>query len=158
VRAAKVAFQRDLNALRAEIEISQNKINEMNNKAKYIKEAIKLAEQPIGKLSDAVRDIESKLKEISTLLHGDSVKRRLDIGQKRSPADRVESILFEQKYSTASPTITHLNSYAIAKAEFSVIQQKVKALYGVDIKALEQQLKDAGTPYTPGRLINSQKN
>lgn len=47
-REAKVAFQRDLNALRARLNISDSKIGEMNTKVKYIKEAIKLVEEPIG--------------------------------------------------------------------------------------------------------------
>jgi len=155
-KVAKVAFQREVNTLDADIRISQNKVNEMTNKIKHIKEAIKLSEQPIEKLNSAVLNIESKLKEIKVLLNGDPVKNRLDIGQLRSPADRVGSILYEQKYSTATPTITHVNSLAIAKKEFSPIQQKVDALYENDIKELEQLLKKVGAPYTPGRLLNKQ--
>ncbi len=157
-RDEKVVFQRKLNVLRADLNISESKVSEMNNKVKYIKEAIKLAEQPMGKLTASLLRIESKLKEINILLNGDSVKRQLDIGQKRGTADRIGSILYEQKYSTAAPTTTHLKSYAIAKSEFSIIEQKVNVLYEEDMKALEQLLKDAGAPYTPGRLINRQKN
>ena len=155
-KAAKVAFQREVNTLNADIQISQSKITEMTNKIKHIKEAVKLSEQPIEKLNSAVLNIESKLKEIKVLLNGDPVKNKLDIGQLRSPSDRVGSILYEQKYSTAAPTITHVNSLAIAKKEFSPIQQKVDALYENDIKELEQLLKKVGAPYTPGRLLNKQ--
>ena len=155
-KAAKVAFQRVVNILDADIRISQSKIKEMTNKIKHIKEAVKLSEQPIAKLNSSVLNIESKLKEIKVLLNGDPLKNRLDIGQLRSPADRVGSILYEQKYSTAAPTITHVNSLAIAKKEYSPIQQKVDTLYENDIKELEQLLKKVGAPYTPGRLLNKQ--
>jgi photosystem II stability/assembly factor-like uncharacterized protein len=157
-REAKVAFQRDLNALRARLNISNNKISEMNTKVKYIREAIKLVEEPIGELSRALYDIEAQLKKINTLLNGDAVKRRLDMGQKRGTASRIESILYEQKYSTSAPTKTHMDSYAIAREEFGIIEEKVDTLYEGDIKTLEKLLKDLGAPYTPGRLKNSQNN
>ena len=119
-KEAKVAFQREVNTLDADIQISQSKITEMNKKLKYIKEAIKLSEQPIEKLNKLVINIESKLKAVKVLLDGDSIKRRLDIEQPRGVADRVGSIMYEQKYSTSAPTKTHINSIAIASISASL--------------------------------------
>ena len=48
-------------------------------------------------------------------MYGDPVKRRLDINQPPSLSSRLGSIGWEQKYSTATPTQTHRDSYAIAK-------------------------------------------
>jgi hypothetical protein len=64
----------------------------------------------------------------------------------------VGAILYEQKYSTAAPTKTHRDSFDIAKEEFMPIKERVDALYANDIKELEKMLKDAGAPYTPGRI------
>ncbi len=61
-------------------------------------------------------------------------------------------IVSEQKYSTASPTQTHLESFDIAKEEYSPINEEIIALLKVDIKELEEKLKAIGAPYTPGRL------
>ena len=105
-------------------------------------------------MNQKVRDIEEKLQEIDLLLSGDRTKRRLDIDQPPTPGSRIGSIMYEQKYSTAAPTKTHIESYAIAKEEYYPIKQMVDEIYENDIKALEKMLKDNGAPYTPGRLKN----
>ncbi|MDP3313378.1 glycosyl hydrolase [Lutibacter sp.] len=153
-RAKKVTFQRDVAALNAEIENSQSMISEMRNKVKYIKEAIKIAELPLADLYNKVLKLEADIKDVNTLLYGDSVKNKLDIDQKPSVTNRIGSVLYEQKYSTSSPTKTHMDSYKIAKEEFSIIQQKVDVLYKVDLKNLEELLKKSGAPYTPGRVTH----
>ena len=84
-------------------------------------------------------------------MYGDPVKRRLDIDQPPSLSSRLGAIGWEQKYSTATPTQTHRDSYAIAKEAIHVIKPKIETLCNRDIKALEQELINAGAPYTPGR-------
>ena len=151
-RASKVAFQRKVSTFQGKIQASQRMLSEAENKIKYVKEAIKLVEQPIDVLSNSVRNIELKIKEISIKLNGDPLKNRLDIQQLPTPSNRVRIIVNEQKYSTASPTQTHLESFDIAKEEFGPINEQIIALLKVDIKELEEKLKAIGAPYTPGRL------
>jgi len=150
-REAKVAFQRDMNALDAEAEICQKLIGDMNTKLKYIKEAVNRSELPLGQLSKEVLDVEDKLKDLRVAMYGDPVKTLLDIDQPISPMNRLGIIVSEQKYSTSTPTQTHRDSYSIAKSEIAVIKQKLEMLYNVVIKQLEEQLVKAGAPYTPGR-------
>ena len=150
-RADKVAFQKQIAALEADMEVCQFLMNEMNTKIKYIKEAIKRSEGPMESYYQTTIAIEKKLKAISIALYGDPVKSRLDIDQVQSPANRLGTISYEQKYSTSNPTQTHKDSYAIAKAEFQTIRQQIETLSKVDLKQLEEQLIKAGAPYTPGR-------
>lgn len=150
-RAEKVAFQKQISALEADLEVCQYLMGEMNTKIKYIKEAIKRSEQPMDKLYQTTLAIENKLKDINIQLYGDPVKARLDIDQVQSPANRLGTIGYEQKYSTATPTQTHKDSYSIAKGEIQSIRQMIETLSKVDIKQLEEQLIKAGAPYTPGR-------
>ncbi len=152
-RKAKVAFQRETAALSADLQTCRRMISEMNTKIKHIKEAIKLAEIPLADLSNAVRDLESKIREANNRMGGDPVRRRLDIGQPPSPSRRIGRINREQKYLTSAPTQTHLDSYAIAKQEYIPIEQMVRKLYREDMIRLEQMLEDAGAPYTPGRVL-----
>lgn len=149
--ASKVAFQKQVMQLEANLGACQNIINETNTKLKYIKAAIVRSEQPFGEFSKAVSTIENKLKDIQTELNGDSVKSKLDISQPQSPVNRIGTISYEQKYSTAAPTQTHQNSYAIAKREIDAIKKKVEAIFNIDIKQLEDQLSASGAAYTPGR-------
>lgn len=150
-RAAKVAFQKDMSALEANAEICQKLMGDIDNKLKYIKEAIKRSELPLGQFSKEVLSIENKLKDARVALNGDPIKSKLDIDQPQTPMGRLGIIVGEQKYSTASPTQTHRDSYAIAKSEIEVIKQQLETLYNVEVKQLEEQLVKAGAPYTPGR-------
>ncbi len=150
-RAAKVAFQKEVMQLEAELGACQTIIRETNTKLKYIKAAIKRSEQPYGELTKDVIVIENKLKQIRLELYGDRLKSRLDISQPQSPANRIGLIGYEQKYSTSAPTKTHKDSYAIAKREISVLKKRVESVFNVDIKQLEDKLIKSGAAYTPGR-------
>jgi hypothetical protein len=97
-----------------------------------------------------------RIKDINTRLYGDSVKSRLDIQQLPSPSNRLGSMSYEQKYSTAAPTQTHIRSFAIAKEEYLPIKVEIENLMKEDIKKLEDELKAIGAPYTPGRIISKQ--
>ncbi|MFK7781693.1 WD40/YVTN/BNR-like repeat-containing protein [Psychroserpens sp.] len=150
-RTAKVAFQKEVAQLEADFAATQKIMSETNNKLRYIKSAIKRSEQPYETLTKSVMSIEEKLDVISVELYGDSVKRSLDISQPQTPANRIGTISYEQKYSTSAPTNTHKSSFAIAKREITTIKKRVEAIYNIDIKQLEQKLIDSGAPYTPGR-------
>jgi hypothetical protein len=130
-------------------------IDEMNNKLRYIKKAVRLAESSTLDLTKAVFQLESDIKAVNKLFFGDPVKRRLDIDQPPGPASRVGDIVYEQKYSTAAPTKTHRESFAIAKEEFEPIKEKVRKLYKEDMANLEKILEQTGAPYTPGRVLNN---
>lgn len=153
-RAEKVEFQREVSVLMAEIQETGRKVSEMQNKLRHIKQALKVAELPLGPMSQKVRALEEELKSVDLLRSGDRAKRRLDIQEPPTPGNRIGSIMYEQKYSTAAPTQTHRDSYAIAKEEFAIIKDKVDNLYANEMKALEKLLKDNRVPYTPGRLEN----
>ena len=60
------------------------------------------------------------------------------------------SVAYYQKYSTAAPTKTHMDSYEIAKDEIQPIKLIIDELKG-KMTNLENQLKDLGAAYTPGR-------
>ena len=150
-RAAKVAFQQEVMQLEADFGACQTIISETNEKLKYIKAAIKRSEQPYDAFAKSIVAIEDKLKVINVELYGDSVKRRLDLDQPQTPANRIGNISYEQKYSTSAPTKTHRDSYAIAKRQIDGIKKRVEAIFNIDIKQLEDQLIKSGAPYTPGR-------
>lgn len=152
-KQAKVDFQREVAELSRSIQGAQHLLREMNNKMSHIQEAIWLVEQPIEGLQEDVNAINKKLKDIATNLYGDNVKTKLDIDQPPSPATRIGWIEYEQKHSTAAPTQTHKNSFAIAKEEFEPILKQLQQIATQDIERLEQKLEDADAPYTPGRAI-----
>ena len=150
-RNAKVAFQRDVARLQADLQVCERIIKESKDKLKYIKAAIKRSEQPYGTLAKSVLDIENKMKEINTTLYGDPVKFELDIPQPQTTSNRIGIMGYEQKYSTSAPTKTHKDDYVIARAEIDNIKKEVETIFNVDVKQLEDRLIKSGAPYTPGR-------
>ncbi|NRA93442.1 MAG: glycosyl hydrolase, partial [Psychroserpens sp.] len=78
-KAAKVAFQKDVAQLEADMRTTQEILGETYEKLRYIKSAIKRSEQPYASLTKRVLDIEDKLNEIRIGLYGDPYKRSLDI-------------------------------------------------------------------------------
>ena len=149
-RKSKVDFQRKVSLLQAEISEYSRKLSEVSNKMPYIAQAVKKAEQPIEEISKMVWDVNELIKEVNLKFYGDSVKRRLDIQTYLSPSSRLGAVAYYQKYSTAAPTKTHMDSYEIAKEEFEPIKVLVNKLR-FEKQTLEQMLKDSGAPYTPGR-------
>ena len=152
-RETKVRFQRDVSMLQGEISSYSRILSEIGDKVKYFEVAVLRLEKPILELSSDMKQVKDDLRDINTLFYGDNVKRRLDMQEVPTPSSRVGIIANEQKYSTAAPTGTHINSLKIAKEEFVPIKSKVNLLVE-KVKSLEDKMKALGASYTPGRYDN----
>ena len=149
-RLAKVEFQRKVAKLQAEIGEYSRKLSEVSNKMRYVAQAIKKVEQPVDKISKMAWDLNEAIKDINLKFYGDNVKSRLDIQTYLTPSSRLGAVAYYQKYSTAAPTKTHMDSYEIAKEEFQPIKLMINELK-VKMTDLESLLKKMGAAYTPGR-------
>ena len=152
-RSKKVLFQRYVSELEGEMLSAAKMLGDAKNKIKYFKKAIELVEAPYYELSKLIIDTDFKIKSINTKLYGNSLKTKLDIKETPTAYSRLMSILYEQKYSTSSPTNTHLKSFEIAKEEFAPLYKQILDLLKNDIKIIEDRLKLIKAPYTPGRLV-----
>ncbi len=149
-RYAKVEFQRKVSLLQGLIGEYSRKFSEVRDKMPFIEKAVKISEQPLEDISKMVWDINKSIKEISEKFYGDGIKSRLDIQSYLTPSSRLGAVAYYQKYSTAAPTKTHMDSYEIAKEEFEPIKVLINNLK-LEMNELEKFLKDSGAPYTPGR-------
>ena len=149
-RESKVNFQRKVSKLQAEMGEYSRKFSEISNKMPYIDEAIKKVEKPVDEISKMAWDVKQSIKEVNLKFYGDNVKSRLDIQSYLSPYSRLGSVAYYQKYSTAAPTKTHMDSYEIAKEEFQPVKLMIDELK-LKMTDLEKQLRDMGAAYTPGR-------
>jgi len=151
-RQDKIAFQKEVEALSAEISEAGNVMGEIRNKVRHIKKAVEVSSVPMTDAWPLIESIEQAMQDIRLAMYGDPIKSQLDIGQPVTPAGRIGWIVYEQKYSTSAPTQTHMDSYAIAKEEFMPIRKQLDELLSGDVAKLEQMLDDVGAPYTPGRV------
>jgi photosystem II stability/assembly factor-like uncharacterized protein len=156
-RADKVSFQRKVSNLEADMLSASKMLSESSNKIKYFKKAIKIAEAPFDELSKLIYKTENEIKILTTSFYGNSLKSKLDIDQPPTSYNRLMSLLYEQKYSTSSPTQTHINSYEIALEEFSPLYDEIKNILKFNIKEIENKLKLMNAPFTPGRLKSMNK-
>ena len=152
-RKEKIQFQREVAKMQGEISSYSSILSEISNKIKYFEVAVLRLEKPMDELLSELIDIRDDLREVRIMFYGDNVKRKLDMQEIPSPSSRVGIIASEQKYSTSSPTQTHLNSFEIAKEEFIPIKSRVNSLIE-KVKNLEDKMKLIGAAYTPGRFEN----
>jgi hypothetical protein len=152
-RKEKIQFQREVAKMQGEISSYSSIFSEISNKIKYFEVAVLRLEKPMGELLSDLNEIKEHSREIRVMFYGDNVKRKLDMQEIPTPSSRVGIIASEQKYSTSSPTQTHINSFKIAKEEFGPIKTKVDSLVE-KVKSLEDKMKLVGAAYTPGRFEN----
>ena len=152
-RKEKIQFQREVAKMQGEISSYSSILSEISNKIRYFEVAVLRLEKPMEELLSELNDIKEDSREVRKMFYGDNVKRKLDMQEIPTPSSRVGIIASEQKYSTSSPTATHLKSFEIAKEEFLPLILKIDLLIE-KVKILEDKMKVLGAPYTPGRFEN----
>ena len=124
-RKEKIQFQREVAKMQGEISSYSSILSEISNKIRYFEVAVLRLEKPMEELLSELHDIKEESREVRLMFYGDNVKRKLDMQEIPTPSSRVGIIASEQKYSTSSPTQTHINSFEIAKEEFVPIKTRV---------------------------------
>jgi hypothetical protein len=151
-REALAAFKAEASELSRAIDGASKAKGEVSSELKYIRKAITQIEEPSEELMIEVRAIEAEIREIGTQLQGDEVAATLDIYKPQTVSDRIGYIIYEQKYSTSTPTGTHRASLAIARQEFKPILDRLRVVVEERMTALRESLIRAGAPYTPNTL------
>lgn len=152
-RMEKVAFQREVTELYRTYQGAQRTVSDIRNQLKHIRQAIVVAETPITDLLQDVDEVEDKLYEIGLSLSGDRVKATLDIDQVPPIGSRIGGLMYEQYYSTASPTETHREVYNIANESFKPVLEELAKVTDELMPSLQKKLEAVGAPYTPGRRV-----
>ncbi|MCF8248186.1 MAG: glycosyl hydrolase [Saprospiraceae bacterium] len=127
-------------------------LGEVNNTAKYMRQATYSIAQPATNLLADVKALEQKMKDLNKALFGDGVASRIDKPHAPSLADRIYGMSYDIWSSSSAPTTTQKEQMAIAGKLFKVELAKLKQLVEVDLPALDKQLEAAKAPWTPGRL------
>jgi hypothetical protein len=126
--------------------------NELKTKLTTARRALMETPSAGDKLFDDVSGIDKGLNEIIKASRGDQALRARQENLPPSIAERVNSIVNEQRMSTSKPTQTQVNAYNIAAQEFEVELKKLRALVEVDVAKLEKSMESVGAPWTPGRV------
>ncbi len=144
-----VSFKRKIEDLDRVQQSAAGAIRSAFSELTFIRKAItQMEEQEDAWLKDVIL-IENKLEIVQRKLSGDPLKSQLDIDATPSVSDRIGRVVYENKYSSSTPTGTHLRSYEIASEELASILPELREILEKDLVQLRIKLQKAGAPYTP---------
>lgn len=150
-RTALSEFQMKVARLDRAVSGAVSASNELNSKLKAIRRALQNTPADTTALLNKTDELDKRLRQVSMAMVGDNISRARQENIGPSINDRVNNILGDERMSTARPTQTHRDDYAIASQDFVAELAKLKAIAN-DTAQLEQQMEKAGAPWTPGRL------
>ncbi len=149
-KAAALAFFKEVSELRRSVRGTSNQFGEINKRIKFIKQAVENYPNVDMKLMEKVKKMENESYEIGISLWGDNDIAKHEFETYPSIMDRVEIVVWNSWYNTATPTVSAKNHIKIAKEEYPPVEAAVKALLA-EVEGVEKQLTDTKVPYTPGR-------
>lgn len=151
-RRAVAKFQTKLAELGAAVRGASSFAGNMKKKLSAIKMALFNAPNASPELMKQAMAIEKQLKEIEVIFNGDRTKARRQASTPPGLARRIFSALYAM-YSSTSDVPGYLKEqYDVAADIFAPALEKIRKLYEVDMKKLEDAMDAAGAPLTPGRL------
>ena len=150
-RSAVLAFRRDLGELQRAVLGANAVINATLSELHAAKRAVFDATAASETLVERLRSLEIRLLDAQMLLMGDrTVSSRAEL-LPPSILDRVQRAVRAQFGTTAEVTTTHRRNYEIAAEEFGPVLENLRGLIEVELVELQEQLEDAGVPWTSGR-------
>jgi photosystem II stability/assembly factor-like uncharacterized protein len=151
-RVALVEFQQKAARLQRAVQGALEAANALKPRLTLIRRA--LLETPgVGdRLLDEASALDKRSNDILRALRGDNALRARNINLPPSISERVGDIVGGQRLSTARPTQTQMNQYALAAQDFEQTLGQLRQLIERDLANLEKQMEAAGAPWTPGRI------
>jgi hypothetical protein len=145
-------FQHKVARLDRAVDGAVNLADELHDRLKKIKQALGETPGAYQKLIATADQLDQRNTDLLRELRGDVVLRRRDIGTLPSIADRVNTILNDERLSTQPPTQTNITDYQIASDDLTKALATLRQLAETDLPALEHEMEAAGAPWTPGRV------
>jgi photosystem II stability/assembly factor-like uncharacterized protein len=153
-RKALVEFQGKISELTRVVQGTVKLTDELLKKIAYMKQTLVNKPGCFQELMLKASNIESRLLEIEFALKGHKVKASWEeVPPGHYPIERrLQAIIGAQLRTSAKPCQNYINSCDIVREEISMLLAKIKKIAGEDLKVLENEMEQAGCPWTPGRI------
>jgi photosystem II stability/assembly factor-like uncharacterized protein len=151
-RTALVEFQQKVARLQRAVQGALEAANALKPRLALIRRALLETPSAGDKLLDDAAALDKRANDILRALRGDNALRARNVNLPPSISDRVGDIVGAQRLSTARPTQTQINQYAVAAQDFEQTLAQLRQLIEGDLARLEKQMEAAGAPWTPGRI------
>ena len=155
--AELLAFQRRAARLQGAALGAMSVIDDAEHRLQLIKKAIedtssidtvKLDTVDLGRRA---RELEGRLWELQQRFYGDSVRGRRSMETLPGILERVGTAAANWA-TRAAITGTHEDAYTVAATQFEALLEDLRVLVQEDLQALDNDLEEAGAPWTPGRF------
>ncbi len=154
-RSAMTAFHKKVSEITRVMQGTENYAEGLFKRSKDIVQALDNTPAAPVELLKKAQDISMLLDSILNSRFNRRSDKPSDEENPPAPVplnSRLGKIAWSTWGSTAAPTQTQQDAYAILMDEFPPVYQLVKKLGEADIPALEKELEHIGAPVTPGRL------
>lgn len=145
------AFCKKAGELRRATGAADSYKDELNNKIKFIKQAVIASSASMPGVTEQIYAIDKRMNDVDIKLNGDASIAKREFETSPSINGRIGQIEYSVWYSTAAPTKTAMQSYDVAAKQFNAVLAELKSIDG-DIKKIEATLEQNKVPYTPGRI------
>jgi len=148
-----VAFWERLGEIRRQVSAANAAIELTRERLDRLKIALYRSRTAPGALDEQYEAMRQELFEIEEALGGNQSR---DGRYGAEPATVESRLSFAQTgtlYATYGPTPAHERQLGLAEEEFAEIRERLAALTGQSIPALESALADVGAPWTPNTMI-----
>lgn len=144
------AFWKEINAVSAEVQLTQLELQRLVKKAGAMKRALTAADAAPGDLDEKIFVLQSKLQSLQKDINGSEAKG--EIGEVGTPSvyQRLQTAMMGTAFSTYGPTPLHKESLNIAKSRHKTIRDSLLLIAKEDIPGLKKELDAAGAPNIEG--------
>lgn len=145
------AFQEKVAELRRAVDGANKYKGSLEERVAHLKKAVRETPDAELALMKQLDTIENALKDLHIALNGDPVRSKHEFEQKPSIARRVHNILWNLWHTHQGPTETQRSSYQLAADRFEEVLTGMREQRD-RIRGIEDELENAGAPWTPGRF------
>ncbi|WP_395377189.1 hypothetical protein [Marinicella sp. W31] len=149
------AFWKELSEFQRSMTASNQVLNKSRESLKLMQAALARSTTAPNRLHNKLHDLQQDMHDFEQQLSGHKSKQA--VGEKTKPtiSERFNVAYFGTSGSSYGPTPTHKQSLEIAKTEYAELKQKLRVLSEQRIPQLQQELLDAGAPWTTGSPLPS---
>lgn len=146
------AFQQKVAALGRVVMGAEQLAGDLQKRIGAIRTAIAATPAASFALDRKAKAVEDACRMIMIAFNGDESLAKRNENQPPNISSRLGNLVWGHWRSTSAPTRIMRTDYDVIIQEFTPVYSKLKTLWNVDTKALEDELEVLGAPYTPGRF------
>ncbi len=128
-------------------------VGQARKRLEALREAVERSRTAPDGLDDELHAIDEELHAIDEALSGNRSRATIEDDGPTTIGAPVRAAAMAASWSTYGPTATQRRSLAIAEEDLGPLRERLNALVGQKLPALEAKLAAAGGPWTPGATL-----